>query len=1323
MRTRLVLVGVALVAAVLVAVPAAPQSGSDEAPPAWWPDDPAIGPDDLRDAWHLRTRLKLDPVGHDRPEGTPVQIHLDLGAEALRAGWPAAVDGESPKAFTLDPDSVRVVRYDPSWEVDQVVPATASVDWYDEDQTTRYDRIQTDAFHPQSNPVMTVEWRLVDEVKRFREGRYHVQFDILENRDKSAPSWSVESQERLDSLYWVGPGEILHGYHLPAKDASPTLTVIGTEDGTEVEVETYRGSAIPSSPNGTQYGNPGNPFTIDAGEMETWSFGATRTLYRIEATEAILAVSHDTRGSPTGSGDVVPSTDGGPLGRHFYVPPRADLVYLIAPDWTGEDDPEVTFTINGLQEQTGCNGRIDPDNTPPGYYCLFQTQSGTLGEVAVGEGGPLLMQYVPPTGGDQVSRHARAQAASIFGSPTGHRFLQATAATQPGGVSLEAPVEEARVTITDPDNVRNFGSHDVEPGERVTVPGGQMQASSFAGQQGRQETPPLRFETDPATPVAVRVDERFGSPETPQTTPFGGRHGMEFSARTPFAVQPFYDPTEVTVDLPGETLSETLSNGRAMRVDDPSGVDATVTASQPVSVFPLGDDLVRYSRFLAGRPSFEEPTIVDAEYRGYLVDVRPESGQSPVLFEGLPGDEVRVPFRVENLGRWDGKSLPDEIQLTATTSPDPWGGSVTFEEETIALDTAEPERTFADVRLPKDMEAGERVTVTIRATSSGNDRMTSSFDAVVLSRRAFGVGMWFGPPDSSPSTGRSQQETLFQPGEEVALPVVVQNTGTAEDSYNLSISGVTGGWGARMIEDGTPVDQIGPIEPDRKVPLDLRVRAPETETVGDRFLTVQADSVSSSQAASIQLHARLSLGRSTQMTVPEATKTAAPGETATFPVEVLNTGKEGISLDFHLVEDLPEDWSATILGPGDIAEQGQSLRPDQSVEVIVGVRVGPNASADRLRSVLLQAEGDGDVGGSAPLTVEVDRQHDLVVGTPEDPAVRPGETADLHVNLTNEGNGEERVVLVPISHPGRWNVSLPGPSVLAPDGGGTEATVAVTPPLDAAAGPVPLAFEARGTDGDRVAFDVTVDVRPVDDLIWQPSPKASIRAGDQMERTLSLVNRGNVPKAVSFATDGPPGWQPSVTPSTLEIPPGVRRAVTVEVEIPHSAEGTHNVTVTAAPERGQATRTTVRVQALPPRVELSELMVPDPPTRPGDVVFLSAILHNPEPVDAPTVEVRLLQGDATLDTARFESIGPNGTVVAPLKWTHQPSEEPVRVAWGEVRDAEFESMGSQPVQVTPAAGDEPDEFLPGPSAAPVVAAILVATLLWSRSGSGGGDRR
>lgn len=1286
-------------------VPSAEAAGAPAGTP-WWPGGVAF-PADFRDGWNLRVPLRIaNPGPGEYPRGEAVQVHLDLGAELVRVGWPSVggPGGEAPRSFRADLDSVRLVEYADGW-TRVVGPRAVTVHgrWLEPDQESPYQKNSGDAFHESRNPVVTLEWRLVDPLPAQNQILYFVYFEILENSDKPAPLATPEEREFLDGLYGIGAGTAIYGQFTGAPTQVPTLQILGTRDSTSVRVFTYRGGPIAVPDNRPNSGNPAQPLTVGANQVVRYSLGVGATNFRVEATKAVLVYWHPDTWM---SGAFVPSLDQGLRGTRFLVPEAADHFVVYAPKDVGSPSTTVTFAGEGKPATT-----VQADR---GTWISFPRENADNPSVppdpirryAITSSQPVLVQYSFSGPGAPFR-----QAPTPEGSPVGREFQAVTV----GRYNLAAWGEPAHVRFFER---TSFDERDALS-EPVRVGQETPRTASWAFR-------PAPFEAGVSVPYVVETIRGPPAPEGERgllqvhvgsgqpADPYGGRGGMEFLAYGPLLVFPYYDQTQVGFRLVGENSEPTeamLDEGVPFEFPAAPSAPVSVTATKPIAVLPLLTSGV--SRFHGAQPAFIVPQVLDAEYRGFLIDAAPRSATDPAFYDVLPGQVLRIPFDVANLGRSPtGGPLPDTVSFSVEANPAGFGGRFNFQHDTMTLQDSTTAANFLEVEMPPDAAPNSVVSLLVRAASHGNPSMESSFTAILLTRTTFGVSLWFGEPTSG--SGSKSLLARFQPGQTRDFPFVVRNTGSAPDAYDLALNLLPGGWEATVLGGNQPIPETPQIGPSRQEGFVLRIRAPQVEEVAAVTVSLDAGSRTSEAAADrLLVSARLALEQSLALESAETVRSVRPGSTTGFVVEAVNTGRDAVSVVFALSGTLPSGWQVDFDGPGDPDQGPVALLPGQRLQVLVVLSAPPHAAARQLVSFLVHAGGVGDaanVRDAIALTATAEAVHQLRATAPTTTTGPPGSTLNLTLRVRNEGNSPEAITVVPLSNPGGWIVKAPSAAVLGAGGAERELHVEVTVPEYAMAEDVRLEFGIRGGEGSLERVNTTVVVPPVYDFEWSEASTVRVQRGDSVTLFLRFFNRGNAADTIRLAASAPPGWNATASPASLEVASNSSGIVRLRWDVPATAApGQATVRLRAAAMAdGNAVERAIPVSVEAPRVELEAAFAPTTPMRLGDVVLVTALLRNPGTVPARNVSARLLTDGAIVDDVSFATVGPNQTVATVLRWVVEDLQARMEIEWGvSAAGGAFVRSGSKPIErEAPSPGPDTTRAIPG--AGPTVSALGVA---------------
>lgn len=296
-------------------------------------------------------------------------------------------------------------------------------------------------------------------------------------------------------------------------------------------------------------------------------------------------------------------------------------------------------------------------------------------------------------------------------------------------------------------------------------------------------------------------------------------------------------------------------------------------------------------------------------------------------------------------------------------------------------------------------------------------------------------------------------------------------------------------------------------------------------------------------------------------------------ETANLDLTI-RTGTEPQIVQLSL-EDLPENWTATFRGGGQIV-RSVFVTPD--AEATVDLRVEPPAGVD---------PGDyqftviaGGEGAQAELPIEFTVQErvpaDLSL-TVDLPTVRgqPDTTFSYSASLTNEG-GEDLTVELSAQAPQGFIVSFRsgGQEVTTlplAAGANERLTIQAEPLNEMQVGTHAFTVFARG-DGAEAVLDLAAEVVGQPSIVLTtPDGRLSGNAEAGVARTYAflLQNNGSAPaRNIEMTSTAPNGWTVSFEPQEItELPPGTQQEVTANVQAPDNAiAGDYVVTFRARPE-------------------------------------------------------------------------------------------------------------------------------------------------------------
>ncbi len=185
--------------------------------------------------------------------------------------------------------------------------------------------------------------------------------------------------------------------------------------------------------------------------------------------------------------------------------------------------------------------------------------------------------------------------------------------------------------------------------------------------------------------------------------------------------------------------------------------------------------------------------------------------------------------------------------------------------------------------------------------------------------------------------------------------------------------------------------------------------------------------------------------------------------------------------------------------------------------------------------------------------------------SPRENSGSPGVSLDYLVTIANLGNVEDTYALS-VSDAAGWSLMLSENSLTIPAGETETATLRVIIPSDALGGAednVTVVAAGTGVSDFASCIARAAIVRGIDVSV-SPSYQSGLN-GVTLTYTVTVANTGNVSDTYSLTTTDNAVWGPSVSPTSLTVPPKENRTATLSVTVPLNAIGctNDNILVTA----------------------------------------------------------------------------------------------------------------------------------------------------------------
>lgn len=315
-----------------------------------------------------------------------------------------------------------------------------------------------------------------------------------------------------------------------------------------------------------------------------------------------------------------------------------------------------------------------------------------------------------------------------------------------------------------------------------------------------------------------------------------------------------------------------------------------------------------------------------------------------------------------------------------------------------------------------------------------------------------------------------------------------------------------------------------------------------------------------------------------------------PGDSATFPLYILNSGENEYDLDLT-TEDIPDGWEGYFKGSsGEVsmvhafAEQ----KKDDSATLSYIVNV-PDDCAEGDYTITLGAGSDGIKYSTLPLSVRVGNEElGSSTFTVEYPEQQGSTDTKFSFSTTLSNNGEAATYALSADAPEGWNVTFTSSSAssqvasIPVESGSSEAlTVAVTPAENTAAGDYQIHLSAV-SGSETLGCDLSVTITGTYGMtLSTPTGNLSAKAyaGEATDVTLTVQNTGTIDlNNVSLTGQASTDWTVEFDQDTIDsIPAGESKEVNAKITPAKDAIIGDYVTAISAKEENTSADVQLRV--------------------------------------------------------------------------------------------------------------------------------------------------
>ena len=492
---------------------------------------------------------------------------------------------------------------------------------------------------------------------------------------------------------------------------------------------------------------------------------------------------------------------------------------------------------------------------------------------------------------------------------------------------------------------------------------------------------------------------------------------------------------EMTVKNKGngeDTVSLSLEGAKASWASIVDEVELTSGESKTVNLTvnidddaTVGDNDIIVNGTSEDNPSaYDTGTVKVSVNKQFKVDVVVSSKS------GDPGTTVEYDVRIQNEGTGNDTFTVNIDDYPAGWSVDP----VSFQVEDVPAGGEKLVKLNVSIRSGEDNKA-----FTINLTASSDEAQkenppkyaNKTVSIITIVNQEYWIDL------SVADSDRTVEATVGIP---VSVTIDVENLGTGDDIIAMTNTPPEGWTGVDFSNPFINVAEGGKEE------VTLSITVPESTAKGDYTLVVKGVSDcdgcenGTKSTDSITLTVKVDLSRGVEISTDVTEIEKLPGTTATFTIDVKNTGDGADNLIISILDD--------DLGWANSNTTSLTLDKEQTGSVTVNVTLPEyvlenltnqerNALQQNSYSITVKVKSGGDLSQSDTASLQVDIGQIFgakveIVGTstitsyPSTETQSSERTEKLTFKLTNTGNGQDSVNVETIAttYPDDWNVEL-----------------------------------------------------------------------------------------------------------------------------------------------------------------------------------------------------------------------------------------------------------------------------------------------------------
>lgn len=513
-------------------------------------------------------------------------------------------------------------------------------------------------------------------------------------------------------------------------------------------------------------------------------------------------------------------------------------------------------------------------------------------------------------------------------------------------------------------------------------------------------------------------------------------------------------------------------------------------------------------------------TVVPYQYEVDLTCDQPSQ-------DARPGDTVYYTIVVENQG-----DTTDTIDITKSGTYSGWGS---LSETSVTLSEGEITDIALIVDVPSEAQGGD-YQINVKGTSQGN---SSVFDEITTTTT---VEPYY--YEVNLSCQNPNQDA--RPGDLIIYTIRVQNRGDTEDTIEIEKSGEYNNWGTLSHTSVT-------LEQGEAMDITLTVDIPSDAQGDDYSISVKGKS---SNDASVYDELTVTTTvvpyhYEVELTSEEPNKTARPGESIVYTINVKNKGD--ITDTFEIVK------SGSYSNWGNLSDIFVTLAEGGEKVITLTVDI-PNDAQGGDYSIFVEgiSQNDPSVSHEISIITTVIPYHYEVnlICEQSTKITRPNETVQYTISVENKGDINDIVTISKSGPYSEW-ATLSHTSVSLGPQNTTDITITVSVPYDALGNDYEIYVKGTSSGKPTVFDEITIitTVEPyVYDVDLEPENQDdSAKPNESAQFSIMVTNTGDLLEDITLTISGTYKSWVSLSKTTLTLNAGAFEFVTLTIAVPQAA--------------------------------------------------------------------------------------------------------------------------------------------------------------------------